>query len=603
VVNDAPYPIPVNKNASYIAILGAIGGTVFDYFIDCGVKRVVLYGKPENVVPLYEQAFWLNVDVTNLSDTSEHVCKVYFGDKASIEQIHISQALPPSDIPVVLCDSPQVKIGNSFTTQDLFVYSLSQRVLFKKVFDYQRNISPEMKVVFLSLPSLWSVRNRSDYENDLTKHLYRNLRSIYLELGYDQEYCDDVVNRVHQVYERDGVQFLSDFSSTYDNCVGGYRVSTDLPDKADRTMFFFGSSLCYGKNTDDEHTIPSVIQRQMTEHHNCKPSYRVLNCGNGGHPNFAKMWKSFEYHHPGNGDVVVFVGWFSTLLYSAYRDAALWIRPQTDDRLFDRPHDLGDYVFSDTLHFTPIGYETIGKYAADKLLAGDFLTDVPSADGSSTNELPALSTDPIAKSELADYIQSIRLLAPRIGSIVMNCNPFTLGHQYLVEESARKVSQLIIFVVEEDKSVFPFADRIELVRQGTAHIPNVTIVPSGGFIISQTTFGSYFEKDSIQDVVIDPTNDVEIFGRYIAPALGITIRFAGEEPLDNVTRQYNETMERILPKYNVEFEVIPRKESGDAVISASRVRKLLDSHDFDGIAKLVPQTTLNYLIDKFGNGI
>jgi [citrate (pro-3S)-lyase] ligase len=133
------------------------------------------------------------------------------------------------------------------------------------------------------------------------------------------------------------------------------------------------------------------------------------------------------------------------------------------------------------------------------------------------------------------------------------------------------------------------------VRKGVADLSNVTVVPSGGFIISQQTFGAYFEKGSNKEQKIDPSNDVEIFARHIAPALGITKRFVGEEPLDYITRQYNDTMARILPRHGIELEIIPRKESDGEVISASRVRKLLETKDFDAIATLVPETTLEYL--------
>ncbi len=177
----------------------------------------------------------------------------------------------------------------------------------------------------------------------------------------------------------------------------------------------------------------------------------------------------------------------------------------------------------------------------------------------------------------------------------MNCNPFTLGHQYLVEYAAAKVARLYVFVVEEDRSEFPFADRIELVKQGVKNFPNVEVLPSGKFIISQQTFSGYFNKASLQDVQVDSSEDVEIFGKEIAPTLGITIRFAGEEPKDNVTRQYNETMKRVLPRYGVEFQEIPRKTFDGEFISASSVREALLRGDFDKIKKLVPESTLNYL--------
>ncbi|MBQ9442198.1 MAG: [Selenomonadaceae bacterium] len=79
----------------------------------------------------------------------------------------------------------------------------------------------------------------------------------------------------------------------------------------------------------------------------------------------------------------------------------------------------------------------------------------------------------------------------------MNCNPFTLGHEYLIEYASKKVKKLYIFVVEEDKSEFKFADRFELVKRGVKKFSNVEVLPSGKFIISQQTFSGYFNKENL----------------------------------------------------------------------------------------------------------
>ncbi|MDR0786169.1 MAG: hypothetical protein LBE74_09895 [Treponema sp.] len=209
---------------------------------------------------------------------------------------------------------------------------------------------------------------------------------------------------------------------------------------------------------------------------------------------------------------------------------------------------------------------------------------------------------PYAK-ELASYKTLLKQTRDqtlgKIGAIVMNCNPFTLGHRYLVEYAAQRVKYLYIFAVEENKSIFPFKDRFELIKQGVSDMPNVTVLPSGKFIISSLTFVDYFNKSEIQDRVIDPSQDVRLFAEEIAPALGVTVRFAGEEPLDKVTRQYNEAMGRILPEYGIAFEEIPRMETDGEVVSASRVRALLEEGAWAEVAgrleRLVPKTTLNYL--------
>mgnify|MGYP003174888283 FL=1 len=185
------------------------------------------------------------------------------------------------------------------------------------------------------------------------------------------------------------------------------------------------------------------------------------------------------------------------------------------------------------------------------------------------------------------------------GAIVMNCNPFTLGHQYLIESALKKVSFLYIFVVSEDKSEFKFQDRMKLVLEGTKHLSNIKVIPSGKFIISQNTFSSYFEKSKKQDIIIDTTEDVEIFARHIAPVLGVSVRFLGEEPFDMITRQYNNKMLEILPRYGIDVDIIKRKEVENQVISASKVRKLIEENKIEEIRKFVPICTLEFLIKKY----
>lgn len=207
--------------------------------------------------------------------------------------------------------------------------------------------------------------------------------------------------------------------------------------------------------------------------------------------------------------------------------------------------------------------------------------------------------------KIDQYIQMVKKLCINIengcGAIVMNANPFTNGHRYLVENALSQVRQLILFVVEEDCSYVPFADRFRLVEQGVADLKNVVVVPSGNYIISSTTFQSYFEKETKTEAVIDAAKDIDIFGKQIAPALGIVKRFVGEEPKDFITKQYNEQMKLRLPQYGIELVEIPRvKENtiGD-VISASTVRASLKDGKYDLIGKMVPVSTLNYLKNNY----
>lgn len=178
-------------------------------------------------------------------------------------------------------------------------------------------------------------------------------------------------------------------------------------------------------------------------------------------------------------------------------------------------------------------------------------------------------------------------------AIVMNANPFTLGHQYLVETAAAACGTLHLFIVSEDASLVPFAVRKRLVQAGVAHLPNVICHDSGPYIISNATFPSYFLRDEAAVIDGHARLDIAVFTK-IAAALGITARYVGEEPTSVVTGAYNRVMCEELPKAGIECAVVPRKTAGGILISASTVRQCLQCSDWQTLRTLVPQTTYDY---------
>lgn len=187
-----------------------------------------------------------------------------------------------------------------------------------------------------------------------------------------------------------------------------------------------------------------------------------------------------------------------------------------------------------------------------------------------------------------------------IGAAVMNCNPFTLGHRHLVEYAAANSDLLYVFVVQEDRSVFPFSDRLRLVQEGTADLKNVCVCPGGPYMISSATFPTYFLKKDDDAVSIQARLDLTIFAEQIAPALNIRRRFVGQEPACPVTGKYNAVMKQLLPEHGIEVCEIPRKETaGGVVISASTVRQCLEGgHPELDLRSLVPETTYRYLMER-----
>ena len=158
--------------------------------------------------------------------------------------------------------------------------------------------------------------------------------------------------------------------------------------------------------------------------------------------------------------------------------------------------------------------------------------------------------------------------------LVMNCNPFTLGHRYLIEKAASESNRVFVFVVEENASLFSFEDRINMVRMGTADLENVIVLGGGRYMISDVTFPSYFTKE--EDFAKAHTAmDAEIFASCIAPVLNVNRRYVGTEPNSTVTAVYNEALKKRLPRAGVEVVEVPRLEVNGEVVSASKVRGLL----------------------------
>ena len=182
-------------------------------------------------------------------------------------------------------------------------------------------------------------------------------------------------------------------------------------------------------------------------------------------------------------------------------------------------------------------------------------------------------------------------------ALVMNSNPFTLGHQYLVETAASQCHTLHLFLVSEDVSLIPFSVRKKLVLEGISHLPNVIFHDSGPYIISNATFPSYFLKDEESVIKGHAKLDLIVFTK-IAKALSVTRRYVGEEPFSQVTGIYNEIMSSQLPLAGIDCIVVPRKQAMNQPISASFVRQLLQKKDFESLKKLVPTTTLCYFQSK-----
>ena len=475
---------------------------------------------------------------------------------------------------------------------DIYCYAVIKNCVLSPVRHYLKEKNIKAKLVHMNLPTVFDIESPSEYEKQIRTHRYEKcFDKLY---DFDKDYNEKVQKTFGPFWRGTGkkIKYI-DFINEYCVVIDGIRQTFYQPDNAQNDIWFVGTSVSSGAGSVvDEHTIESFLQKIINE--KLGGAYRVNNVVLPSGDHFGHMAKITLSLPIKDGDIVI----FSDDYGDVFNNPLFVTRPLIemasilDNRpVFQRPHDLGE-IYIDLVHMNPRGYqkyaESIYTHLFDQgILENEAIQDTDNND---------LDIDGI-NDGLKAYVDSLKQYRKdgNNGCIVMNCNPFTLGHRYLIEYASKQVDNLYIFVVEEDKSIFPFKDRFELVRQGIADLKNVIVIPSGRYIISAITFKAYFEKGEKQDVVVDTSQDLDIFGKYIAPALDLKVRFAGQEPLDNITRQYNNSMQIKLPQYGIKFVEIPRREWSGEVISASRVRKLLEISDFDTIAKIVPETTLAYL--------
>jgi cytidyltransferase-like protein len=408
--------------------------------------------------------------------------------------------------------------------------------------------------------------------------LYEERWTSFFVEAYSPEYAKEITALDFQGFKKNRAVYLKDADTALYHVKNGERLTVGQPSEYTKSIYFFGACFVVGKFVEDAHTIESFLQELMNSN---GYKIRVVNCGSWSDENalVAKICQTKLQQ----GDIVLmydenkrFPGIPSLNL------ADCWVRERIPE----------DWAVDWAAHC---------NYKANRVMANeiyDFLKDKlqegpkPEESGGWTPQENGL-VDAYLKTYFSDFRPD-----GVIGAIVMNCNPFTKGHRYLIEQACEMVDHLIIFVVEEDKSLFSFKERFAMVQEGTRDLRRVTVVPSGNFILSQLTFPEYFVKIEDEDMTDNAEYDITLFAENIAPKLHITYRFVGEEREDDVTAAYNSAMKKILPEHGIRFVEIPRKtitDGDDTAISASLVRKRLEQESIEELSDLLPESTMRVL--------
>ena len=438
----------------------------------------------------------------------------------------------------------------------------------------------------------------------------KDLKELFGEL-YSEDYVREI-GKIPQVIKKGDSFRHEDYASKYVNVIEGQRLVCYQPKIYTRTIHVYGRCGAFGYAVEDKNSLPSLIQLDLIEQG--IRDIKVVNHGLWGGDdtnldhNFLNDCAGFK-----EGDIILFYRrHIDKRLLSHFEEFGVKYKEITHEW---HKYPEAKWCFYDKPgHMNHIGYrhaaEIISKYLMSDGFCCKEIDEKMYENFKSSNLTEYLKTRNNSNfyQEITKFTESILSKYPlrqgetNCGAIVMNCNPFTKGHRYLIEYALKKVDRLYIFVVKEDKSFFKYEDRFEMVKKGTSDLKNVVVVSSGKFIISSLTFPEYFMKDYVKEKNFDVSMDVETFCKYIAPPLHIKTRFAGEEPFDPVTLNYNENMRSILPKYGMQFCEIPRFAIDDSrVINATEVRRLLKEKDFEEIKDYVPQSTLEVLLRNYAN--
>lgn len=478
-----------------------------------------------------------------------------------------------------------------------------------------RNADRNNRVLFVRRPNLLEITKYTELqkyriENKLSfpvmsaeYNLYKNFLETILGKKCNEEYIEDL-RRIPPIVEIGGLYRHKDQVGQLVNVCGGERMTSGQPRVWDYSIHIYGRCGVFGYAVEDRETLPSHLQKIINKNNQ---KIRVTNRGLWGADN-KKILDNLKYDME-NGKIEKddwIILYMDDIPYMELLKKTGCLYYDTSNVFYDTFKDK-EIFFDKPGHMNSEGYKYIAtkiyelliKYSDRECAAGKIslrLNDV---------FLKWRSNNELSEGYLESYIKKIEQMTcfpyaegSSVGAIVMNCNPFTLGHRYLIEKAASEKDILIIFVLEEDKSFFKFTDRYEMVRRGCEDLSNVFVVPSGQFVLSAITFPEYFIKEQEKEVCVDASRDIEIFAEYIAPRLGIKTRYVGTEPIDGITAQYNEQLKKILPKYNLELKEIERVKCKEVIVSATKVRKAIKGNDLQVLKSMLPDTTLFYLKEK-----
>lgn len=439
---------------------------------------------------------------------------------------------------------------------------------------FQKDLAERLKEHPMDLKEPWP-------KSEDNKAFYDELYQIedYAKESAQKEIFDAMHNYMYQC----------DVKGKYFNAKEGRRVTCFQPNDYQGTIYFLGPCWVIGAFVEDQYTIESCLQKKLLEK---GYDYKVENYGEMMRLDAAIDIRLKEIGEFRPNDIIV---------YQSGVGEVIDVEGSSLEKFFEKHNIPNEWVTDNYGHC---------NHKANQLLADSILEEIePYLCGKITGkkgntkkvdiDFGCAMEEYMNRKYFDQYFSDFSAKKYNtIGAVVVKCNPFHIGHRYLIEEAKKRVDFLIVFVLEEEEFLFPFEERFQLVKEGVKDLDDIMVVPSGDFILSMKTFPQFYSKADNRVVALNAKYDAYVFAEYVAKLLHITHCFTGESPEGKMAKVHYEAMEEILPQKGVIFEKICKKEIGDEVVSASRVRKYLKEQKYIEAFSLLPDSTVRYLKEQ-----
>lgn len=189
---------------------------------------------------------------------------------------------------------------------------------------------------------------------------------------------------------------------------------------------------------------------------------------------------------------------------------------------------------------------------------------------------------------------------------IFNANPLTVGHRYLAELASKRCSNLLVLVIqgrpesgskgnhESTGLEFPFETRLAMTEAALDDIPNITVLPSGPYIISRIDYPTGFLSETIGPAPAHAELDSMVFC-HVCESLGIKLAFFGDEPRDELSEIHLNALRQACAQNLITLKVAERKRIGERYISSALARQAIADKKRDELEDLIPQKVLSLL--------